>query len=163
MKGLHKKKLKTLAAHDAERRELHEASKKRHLNGIACPLCGAELYDINPDFTPVRCGAPLGELADLAKGVPAIILPPDRHGFYENIVPSILLPAARLEALERIEKAAQRVEEATADSGWSTLHGCVSMSATPEHGPRELLRRLTVLFDALALAALRDGTTQETK
>lgn len=45
-----KKKLKTLEKHNAEAASFQWAmmDNSPRLNGIACPKCGAELYDSNP-------------------------------------------------------------------------------------------------------------------
>lgn len=48
-----KKKLKNLAEHNATTSEYHWKmnSDEPRLNGIACPKCGAELYDSSPMTT----------------------------------------------------------------------------------------------------------------
>lgn len=47
--------LKTLEQHDEEKRALYkryeDEMRNGRLNGIACPKCGAELYDTNPRIT----------------------------------------------------------------------------------------------------------------
>ena len=43
--------MKTLAEHDAEKMEIFrslEQLNRTHVNGIACPNCGKELWDTNP-------------------------------------------------------------------------------------------------------------------
>ena len=42
--------LKTLEEHQAERWKAYDVAKKTqpHPNGIACPTCGAELWDSSP-------------------------------------------------------------------------------------------------------------------
>lgn len=40
--------LKSLADFNAERRAAYERTMEPHLNGIACPDCGAELVDVEP-------------------------------------------------------------------------------------------------------------------
>jgi len=44
------KKLETLEEHNARRREalMQKSREVPRLNGIACPKCGAELYDGDP-------------------------------------------------------------------------------------------------------------------
>ena len=46
--------MKTLAEHNKQRMEQYSALRKMqesHANGIACPECGAELWDSNPMMT----------------------------------------------------------------------------------------------------------------
>jgi DNA-directed RNA polymerase subunit RPC12/RpoP len=43
------KKLVTLAEHN-EKRASKTTSHEFHYNGIACPVCGKELYDSNPEM-----------------------------------------------------------------------------------------------------------------
>ena len=44
------KKLKSLEEHDAQQSARRQADDPQ-LNGIACPRCGEELYDSNPNIT----------------------------------------------------------------------------------------------------------------
>lgn len=52
-KNKKRNKLKSLEKHNAEARERHSVMNDNspRLNGIACPECGAELYDTNPNIT----------------------------------------------------------------------------------------------------------------
>jgi hypothetical protein len=47
--------MKTLDEHNKERRAIYgaiqNAMTRPHKNGIACPKCGAELYDSDPGIT----------------------------------------------------------------------------------------------------------------
>ena len=45
--------MKSLEQHNSERQELNRTildAAKPHPNGIACPNCGKELWDTNPDM-----------------------------------------------------------------------------------------------------------------
>jgi len=49
-----KKKLKTLEEYNAEARRMFGdifGSNEPHINGLACPECGAELFDSEPIMT----------------------------------------------------------------------------------------------------------------
>jgi len=43
--------MKTLAEHNQERRDVHSVVNAPQKNGIACPDCGAELWDTSPNVT----------------------------------------------------------------------------------------------------------------